>query len=242
MGFVLMWLAPDQAGGCELQGSIRVMTGDLADLDSITGLAAQLAELPRLDLLVCNAGQMALRMVDGQVQRTKQGFEMQVRPRLCPEPLLAWSLRRCTPPVLTPHHPVADWHQPHGSRAPHPPAAAQDEGPGTPPHLPWQPVATSAAQHALAGATPAACMPSTLQGTPARVVVLTSTAYWFGAVDLEDLHYQRRTYRPWAAYNQSKLANRLFTLQLAKQLKEEGSVVEVYSVHPGMARFRRMRA
>ena len=64
------------------------------------------------------------------------------------------------------------------------------------------------------------CKPSPLQGTPARIIVLTSTAYWFGHLDLQDLHFQRRTYRPWVAYNQSKLANRLFAFEMARRLNQ----------------------
>ena len=36
-----------------------------------------------------------------------------------------------------------------------------------------------------------------------------------GRIDLADLNWQRRRYDRWAAYGQSKLANLLFTLDLA---------------------------
>ena len=57
------------------QGRITVKQLDLADLRSIHALAADLAAtLHRLDLLVLNAGVMALR----PRQLTKDGFEMQL--------------------------------------------------------------------------------------------------------------------------------------------------------------------
>jgi NAD(P)-dependent dehydrogenase (short-subunit alcohol dehydrogenase family) len=65
------------------------------------------------------------------------------------------------------------------------------------------------------------------------VVVVSSSAYAFGRIDLEDPNYTSRTYRPWDGYNQSKLANRLFVHELARRLKEEGSAVKAFSVHPG---------
>ena len=57
-----------------LQGKISVQQLDLADLSSIKAAADALAaSLPRLDLLILNAGVMACP--EG---RTKDGFEMQV--------------------------------------------------------------------------------------------------------------------------------------------------------------------
>ena len=77
-------LAPHPARGaqharCALQGKITVATLDLADLSSIKALAASpaLAALPRLDLLILNAGVMACPL-----GRPKDGFEMQASERL----------------------------------------------------------------------------------------------------------------------------------------------------------------
>ena len=76
-------------------------------------------------------------------------------------------------------------------------------------------------------------------GAKARVVTLASTAHTFGAIDLDDLHYGKgRTYAPWAAYGQSKLANILFAKGLANRLKADGHADKVTSVslHPGVIR------
>ena len=68
---------------------------------------------------------------------------------------------------------------------------------------------------------------------PARVVNVTSSAQAFGDIHLDDLQLQRR-YRGQAAYNQSKLANVLFTYELARRL--EGSGVTVNCGVPGVTR------
>jgi len=73
-----------------------------------------------------------------------------------------------------------------------------------------------------------------LQGTaPARIVNVTSGAQSMGRIDFEDLQGERR-YRGQAAYNQSKLANVLFTYELARRL--DGTGVTINCVHPGWVR------
>lgn len=68
---------------------------------------------------------------------------------------------------------------------------------------------------------------------PARVVNVTSGAQGVGDIHFDDLQFERR-YRGQAAYNQSKLANVLFTYELARRL--EGSGVTVNCVAPGVVR------
>ena len=45
-----------------------------------------------------------------------------------------------------------------------------------------------------------------------RVVTVSSGAHRGGSISLDDLNWERRSYNRWAAYQQSKLANLLFTL------------------------------
>jgi NAD(P)-dependent dehydrogenase (short-subunit alcohol dehydrogenase family) len=68
-----------------------------------------------------------------------------------------------------------------------------------------------------------------------RVVTVASNAHRGGAISLDDLNWQRRKYRPWSAYQQSKLANLLFTLELQRRLTAAGSAVRAIAAHPGYA-------
>ncbi|WP_243057592.1 oxidoreductase [Nocardioides sp. SR21] len=66
-----------------------------------------------------------------------------------------------------------------------------------------------------------------------RVVVISSDAHARGEVDLDDLDWQRRRYKPFRAYRASKLANLLFLLELDRRLRETGSSVRAVGAHPG---------
>jgi NAD(P)-dependent dehydrogenase (short-subunit alcohol dehydrogenase family) len=67
---------------------------------------------------------------------------------------------------------------------------------------------------------------------PARVVVLSSALHYRGKMVWDDLQFTRRKFGALAAYNQSKLANVLFTKALARRLAGKG--VTVNAVHPGL--------
>lgn len=67
---------------------------------------------------------------------------------------------------------------------------------------------------------------------PARVVTVASDAHEGARLDLDDLQYTRRRYRTMAVYGQSKLANILFTVELARRL--EGTGVTANCLHPGV--------
>ena len=67
------------------------------------------------------------------------------------------------------------------------------------------------------------------QSAPARVVNVAS--YWAGDLQLDDLEFKRRRYNNNQAYRQSKQANRMLTVALAKRLKSDG--VSVNACHPG---------
>jgi len=68
-----------------------------------------------------------------------------------------------------------------------------------------------------------------------RVVVVSSDLHRNGKIDLDDLNWERRSYKPWTAYAQSKLANLLFVLELERRLTEAGSAVRATAAHPGYA-------
>ncbi|MGW4070430.1 oxidoreductase [Nocardia grenadensis] len=68
-----------------------------------------------------------------------------------------------------------------------------------------------------------------------RVVTLSSGAHVAGAIDLEDLNWERRPYKRWSAYGQSKLANLLFAFELQRRLTAAGSAKLSVAAHPGYA-------
>jgi NAD(P)-dependent dehydrogenase (short-subunit alcohol dehydrogenase family) len=68
-----------------------------------------------------------------------------------------------------------------------------------------------------------------------RVVTVSSLAHRQGAIDFDDLNWERRSYRRWPAYSQSKLANLLFTSELQRRLTDAGSSVRATAAHPGYA-------
>ncbi|HZK73760.1 MAG TPA: SDR family oxidoreductase [Clostridia bacterium] len=68
---------------------------------------------------------------------------------------------------------------------------------------------------------------------PARIVTVSSGAQAMGRIELDDLQ-GTRNYSGQRAYNQSKLANVMFTNELARRL--EGSGVTATSLHPGVVR------
>ena len=68
-----------------------------------------------------------------------------------------------------------------------------------------------------------------------RIVVVSSELHRRGEIDLDDLNWERRRYKAWDAYAQSKLANLLFVLELERRLRDVGSPVRAVAVHPGYA-------
>jgi NAD(P)-dependent dehydrogenase (short-subunit alcohol dehydrogenase family) len=68
-----------------------------------------------------------------------------------------------------------------------------------------------------------------------RVVTVSSTGHRVGAIDFDDLNWERKPYKAWRAYGQSKLANLLFTAELQRRLIDAGSTVEANAAHPGYA-------
>jgi len=74
-----------------------------------------------------------------------------------------------------------------------------------------------------------------LPNVTGRVVTLSSSVHQIGAIDFADLNWERKRYRPWRAYGQSKLANLLFTTELQRRLTQAGSPVKATAAHPGYA-------
>jgi NAD(P)-dependent dehydrogenase (short-subunit alcohol dehydrogenase family) len=74
-------------------------------------------------------------------------------------------------------------------------------------------------------------LPRLLASAPARIITVASQVERKGAIDFDDLQGARR-YAPLTAYAQSKLANVLFTYELARRLA--GTGVTANCLHPGV--------
>ena len=66
-----------------------------------------------------------------------------------------------------------------------------------------------------------------------RIVTVSSFAHRQGRIDLDDLSFDRRRYRPSAGYGQSKLANIMFTYELQRRLAEAGAKTIALTLQPG---------
>lgn len=69
------------------------------------------------------------------------------------------------------------------------------------------------------------------KSTPSRIITIASKAHYFIDINKDDL-YLDKSYNSLEAYAQSKLANMLFTRELAYRLK--GTGVSAFSLHPGI--------
>lgn len=68
-------------------------------------------------------------------------------------------------------------------------------------------------------------------GAGTRIVSLSSIGHARTGVDLDDPHFERRSYDKWTAYGQAKSANALFALHLDALGAPLG--IRAFSVHPG---------
>ncbi len=73
-----------------------------------------------------------------------------------------------------------------------------------------------------------------LKTSKSRVVTVSSNFHKRGKINFEDINYEKRKYRKWEAYAQSKLANLMFTLELQDLLKGKETIS--VAAHPGYAR------
>lgn len=72
------------------------------------------------------------------------------------------------------------------------------------------------------------------QAQGARVVSVSSAAHLRSSIHFDDIHFNARSYDPWAAYAQSKTANVLFAVEASKRWTDDG--ITVNSLMPGAIR------
>jgi len=76
-------------------------------------------------------------------------------------------------------------------------------------------------------------LPRLLATATPRVVTVASGAHRMGKIDFEDLNSERKRYRKWNAYGQSKLANLLFARELQSRAESAGLHLRSVAAHPG---------
>jgi NAD(P)-dependent dehydrogenase (short-subunit alcohol dehydrogenase family) len=150
------------------QASVRAEMLDLASLQSVRSFAARIGKEPKLDLLVNNAGVMAVP----KRQVTEDGFERQ------------FGTNFLGPFALT-----------------------------------------------------MALLPALMRAQSARVTTVSSSAANMGLkrINFGDLQWER-SYGPWRAYCQSKLADLMFALELGRRSASAGIPLVSNAAHPGYAR------
>ena len=74
------------------------------------------------------------------------------------------------------------------------------------------------------------------ESAPSRIITTSSSAHKAGQMDFEDIQFEKKHYSGISAYSQSKLANILFTRELARRLA--GTQVTANCFHPGAVRTR----
>ena len=78
-------------------------------------------------------------------------------------------------------------------------------------------------------------MPALLKSPAPRVVTVASLAHRGGKIEFDNLQSERN-YAPWDAYNNSKLANILFSNELDRRAKAAHSRLVSVAVHPGISK------
>ena len=73
-----------------------------------------------------------------------------------------------------------------------------------------------------------------LEQVTGRVVTVASQAERMARLDFDDLNWTDRPYHRSRAYNDSKLANLLFSAELQRRLTAAGSPVKAIAAHPGL--------
>ncbi|MTD17219.1 SDR family NAD(P)-dependent oxidoreductase [Nakamurella sp. YIM 132087] len=79
-------------------------------------------------------------------------------------------------------------------------------------------------------------LPLLLEAGGARVTTMSSGVSHMGRIDVDDLQWQRKRWSPMRSYAQSKLADLMFSLQLARIATERDLDLVSNAAHPGFTR------
>lgn len=77
-------------------------------------------------------------------------------------------------------------------------------------------------------------LPKLYQSNAARIINISSEIHRWNKLDINDLEFDRRKYKTFHAYAQSKILMNMYTFKLAQQLKD--SNITVNALHPGAVR------
>ncbi len=74
-----------------------------------------------------------------------------------------------------------------------------------------------------------------LNAENSRIITLASLFHMLGRINFDDLMFERRKYRKFSAYAQSKLSNLIFTNELQRKLSANNKSTIAVAAHPGYA-------
>ncbi len=66
-----------------------------------------------------------------------------------------------------------------------------------------------------------------------RIINVSSAAHKSGNLNFDDLNWEKRKYKAWKAYGDSKISNLYFTYELQRKLSSSNSNIIVSASHPG---------
>ena len=66
-----------------------------------------------------------------------------------------------------------------------------------------------------------------------RIINVSSTAHKAGNLNFEDLNWEKRKYKAWKAYGDSKISNLYFTYELQRKINNSGIKIITAASHPG---------
>lgn len=76
-------------------------------------------------------------------------------------------------------------------------------------------------------------LPLLINSPSGRIVATSSVAHRQGNINFDDINWEKRSYKTWDAYSDSKLANLYFAYELSRKLRDLDHAPVVTAAHPG---------